>query len=50
MRVNPGDSVTTVNWTFNGRAFDGQPILITLRDYLERVTALLEEAERKMAP
>jgi hypothetical protein len=47
--VNDGDTVTTISWAFNGGALHGQPVLKNLRSYLQHVTALLEEAERKLA-
>ena len=47
--VNDSDTVTTVSWAFNGGALHGQPVLKNLRNYLQHVTALLEEAERKLA-
>jgi hypothetical protein len=38
-----------VAWIFTGGALHERPVLETLRDYLQQVTALLEEAERKLA-
>ena len=38
-----------ISWVFTGGALHGQPVLKTLRDYLQQVTQLLEEAERKLA-
>ena len=48
-RVNDGDSVATIKWAFEGGAFHGQLVILTLRDYLRQVTELVEEAERKLA-
>jgi hypothetical protein len=48
LRVNDGDTVTRVTWAFNGGALHGKPVLDTLRDYLQEVTAVLEEAERRL--
>lgn len=50
MRVNDGDTVTTVTWVFNGGALHGQPVLKILRDYLQRVSKLVGEAEGKLGP
>jgi hypothetical protein len=47
--ANDGGSVTRISWVFNGGALDGQRVLVTLRDYLRKVTALLDEAERQLA-
>jgi hypothetical protein len=48
--VNDGDTVTTVSWVFNGGAFHGKPVVETLRDYLDQVRKLVEEAEQKLTP
>ena len=48
--VNDGDTVTRVSWVFEGGAFHGEPVVETLRNYLQQVTELLEEAERRLAP
>jgi hypothetical protein len=50
LRVNDGDTVTRVTWVFNGGALHGQPVLKTLRDYLQQVSKLVGEAERKLGP
>jgi hypothetical protein len=49
LRANDSGSVTGISWVFNGGALDGQPVLQILRDYLQQVAALLEEAERRLA-
>jgi hypothetical protein len=46
--VADGDTVTTIRWVFEGGEFHGQPVFETLRDYVRRVTILLEEAERRL--
>ena len=48
LRVSDGDTVTRINWAFKGGAFNGQPVLETLRNYLQEVTELLKEAEQKL--
>jgi hypothetical protein len=48
LRVNDGRTVTRISWAFNGGALDGQPVLKTLSEYLQQVTALLDEAERRL--
>jgi hypothetical protein len=48
--VNDGDTVTTISWAFNGGALHGQPVLKSLRDYLQQVGELVEEAEGKLNP
>ncbi len=49
LRVNDGDSLTRIRWLFSGGAFDGQPVMETLRLYLQEVGDLLGEAERRLA-
>jgi hypothetical protein len=46
--VADGDTLTRIRWVFDGGAFDGQPVLETLWIYLQEVSDLLEEAERKL--
>jgi hypothetical protein len=50
MRVNDGDTITRVTWVFNGGASHGQPVLKTLRDYLQQVSELVGEAEERLGP
>jgi hypothetical protein len=50
LRANDGDTVMTISWAFDGGALHGQPVLKTLRDYLQQVGELVEEAERKLGP
>jgi hypothetical protein len=49
LRVNDGDTVTRVTWTFQGGAHHGKPVLETLGGYRDYVAGLVEEAERKLA-
>jgi hypothetical protein len=48
LRVADGDTVTRISWVFDRGAFHGQPVFETLRDYLRRVTILVEEAEWRL--
>jgi len=50
LRVANGDTVTRISWVFGGGAIHGHPVLETLRDYLQQVTELLHEAERRLKP
>jgi hypothetical protein len=48
LRVNDGDTVTRVSWTFHGGGLHGKPVLETLHDYHKYVGELVDEAERKL--
>lgn len=48
LRVNDGDTVTRVNWAFEGGVHDGQPVIKTLRDYWSEVRVLISEAELRL--
>ena len=50
LRLADGDTLTTKTWSFVGGAFDGQPVLETLRKYREEAEALIDEAEAKLDP
>ena len=41
------DTLTIVDWTFIDGAFDGQPVLTTLSDYLQHISDLVEEAKQE---
>jgi hypothetical protein len=49
LNLADGDTLTRISWVFVGGAFDGQNVFTVLRDYLQQVTELLEQAERKLA-
>jgi hypothetical protein len=50
LRANDGDTVTRISWAFNGGALHGQPVLKTLREYLQQVSELVGEAEGRLDP
>jgi hypothetical protein len=37
-----------IKWAFNGGVLHGEPVLKTLRDNLQQVGELVQEAERKL--
>jgi hypothetical protein len=46
--VNDGDTLVKINWLFKGGTFHGQPVIDTLREYLQHLGELLREAELKL--
>jgi hypothetical protein len=48
LRVADGDTVTRITWVFDGGELHGRPVFETLRDYLQRVIVLVEEAEQRL--
>jgi len=48
LRATDGDTVTRISWAFNGGPLHGQPVLKTLRDYLQQVGGLIDEAEGRL--
>jgi hypothetical protein len=48
LRVADGDTVTRITWVFDGGGLHGRPVFETLRDYLQRVIVLVEEAEQRL--